>query len=87
MSEEVQKEFLSDSDRMALEMSKLKKQVATANAEKALAQNETAELAYRHVFLQICMKYGLTAADTLHEDGSFVRGGAVVKEEKASEDV
>lgn len=69
-------ERLQEVDRMALELAKANRKTALANAEKALAQNETAELAYKYVILQICMKYGLTEVDLLNEDGSFVRGGA-----------
>ncbi len=70
------KESLVEVDRLALELAKANRKTALANAEKALAQNETAELAYKYVVLQICMKYGLTEADLLNEDGSIVRGGA-----------
>jgi hypothetical protein len=76
VSNQLQTERLQEVDRMALELAKANRKTALANAEKALAQNETAELAYKYVVLQICMKYGLTDADLLNEDGSFVRGGA-----------
>jgi len=76
---ELKKESLADQDRMALELAKANRKTALAVAEKALAQNETAELAYKYVVLQICMKYGLTEADVLNEDGTFVRGGAAAQ--------
>jgi hypothetical protein len=62
---------------MALELAKANRKVALAQAEKALAQNETAELGYKYVVLQLYMKYGLTEADAISEAGVVVRGGAI----------
>jgi hypothetical protein len=62
---------------MALELAKANRKVALAQAEKALAQNETAELGYKYVVLQLYMKYGLTELDAINENGLVVRGGAV----------
>jgi hypothetical protein len=70
-------ERLSEVDRMALELAKANRKVALAQAEKALAQNETAELGYKYVVLQLYMKYGLTELDAINENGLVVRGGAV----------
>lgn len=70
-------ERLSEVDRMALELAKANRKVALAQAEKALAQNETAELGYKYVVLQLYMKYGLTEADAINENGLVVRGGAL----------
>lgn len=73
-------EKLEEVDRLALELSKANRKTALAQAEKALAQNETAELAYKYVVLQLYMKYGLTQADTINEaTGEITRGGAVAK--------
>jgi len=44
-----------------------------------LAKNETAELAYKYVILQLYMKYGLTSADAISENGDIVKGGAVTQ--------
>lgn len=77
MSEQEKTEKLSDLDRMALELSKQQRQTALAEARTALAQNEKAELAYKYVVLQLYMKYGLTEADVISEDGAIVRGGAL----------
>ena len=66
---------LQEVDRLALELSKANRRTAVAQAEKALAQNETAELAYKYVVLQIYMKYGLTENDAIKEDGSILPGG------------
>lgn len=80
MSEQ-EKIKLDDVDRMALEVAKANKKTALANAEKALAQNETAELAYKYIVLQIYMKYGLTDKDAISEMGDILKGGAVVKDQ------
>lgn len=68
---------LSDVDRMALELSKSKRQTALAEAKTALAQNENAELSYKYIVLQLYMRYGLTEADAINENGDIIRGGAV----------
>jgi hypothetical protein len=70
---------LQEIDRMALELAKANRKVTLANAEKALAQNETSELAYKYVVLQLYMKYGLTEVDAISEAGEILRGGAVQK--------
>jgi oligoendopeptidase F len=70
---------LSEVDRMTLELAKSRRHVALAQAEKALAQNETAELAYKYTVIQLYMKYGLTEADAIDDNGKFLRGGAVQK--------
>ena len=70
------KETLSEMDRLALELAKSRKQTAQATAEKALAQHETSDLAYKYVVLQLYMKYGLTEVDALNESGEILRGGA-----------
>lgn len=72
----LQKERLQETDRLALELAKANRKTALANAEKAIAQNETAELAYKYVVLQLYMKYGLTEQDAISEQGEVLRGGA-----------
>jgi len=67
---------LSEVDRLALELAKSKKHVSLAEAKTALANNEKSDLEYKYVVLQIYMKYGLTAADALNENGDIVYGGA-----------
>lgn len=67
---------LADVDRMALELAKSNRKTALAQAEKALAQNETAELAYKYIVLQLYMKYGLTESDAISENGEIIKGGA-----------
>lgn len=68
---------IDELDRMALELAKSRRQTALAEAKTALAQNETAEMAYKYVVLQIYMKYGLTEADALNENGEIIKNGAV----------
>lgn len=69
-------ERISEEDRLTLELAKSNRKVALANAEKALAQNESSEVNYRYVVLQIFMKYGMNPnADLLKEDGTVLRGG------------
>jgi hypothetical protein len=70
---------LTDADRLALELGKANKKTAIAIAEKAIAQNETAELAYKYTVLQIYMKYGLSESDAISETGEILKGGAVPK--------
>lgn len=79
MNEEQDKvtpEKLQDADRNALELAKMHKQMASLNAEKALAQNQTAEINYKYVVLQLYMKYGLTQDDSIDEQGNIIKGGA-----------
>jgi hypothetical protein len=77
-------EKISEEDRLNLELAKANRKVALANAEKALAQNESSETNYRYIVLQIFMKYGMNpGADLLHEDGTVKRGG--VQEQQAAQ--
>lgn len=70
---------LSDVDRLALELAKSRRQIALAQSEKALAQQETAEISYRYTVLQVYMKYGLTEKDAIDEMGNIIIDGAEVK--------
>lgn len=67
---------LDEVDRLALELAKQKRLLALSQAEKALVVNEKADLEYKYVVLQLYMKYGLTSADALSEDGTILKGGA-----------
>lgn len=69
-------ERLQEVDRLALELAKSRRQTALAEAKTALANNETAELSYKYVVLQIYMKYGLNEKDAISEAGEVLRGGA-----------
>jgi hypothetical protein len=70
-------EKMHEQDRMLLEVAKSRKETAMAQAREAAAKNETAELTYKYIVLQLYMKYGLTAADAISENGDIVRGGAI----------
>lgn len=70
-------EKMAETDRLALELAKTKRQVALAEAKTALANNDNAELQYKYVVLQLYMKYGLTEVDAITETGEIHRGGAV----------
>lgn len=70
-------EKMSSEDRLTLELAKSRRETAVALAKEALAKNETAEINYKYVVLQLYMKYGLTQADAISEStGDIVRGGA-----------
>lgn len=68
---------LAEVDRLALDLAKERRQTALAEAKTALAKNENAELAFKYVVLQIYMKYGLTEADAISEQGDILKNGAV----------
>lgn len=72
MTEETQKTTIDEVDKLALELAKARRQIALAGAEKAIAQQETAEIGYRYVVLQIYMKYGLTGKDAIDENGVII---------------
>jgi hypothetical protein len=74
-------EKLSDIDRMAIELAKTNRKLALCQAEKALAQHETAEVSYKYVVLQVYMKYGLSESDAIDENGNILRGGAVAQQQ------
>jgi len=71
-----QVEKLQEQDRLTLELAKMNKKMATLAAEKAIAQNETAEMQYKYVVLQLYMRYGLTAQDGIDENGNIIRGSS-----------
>ena len=73
---EPEKRRIEDVDKMALELARSRKQLALSQAEKAAAQQESAELAYRYVVLQIFVKYGLSNDDNIDEAGNIIIGGA-----------
>lgn len=68
MEEKVKEEFISEEDRLKLEIAKVKKHNAILNAQKAMAQNETAELAFKYTVLQLYMKYGLGPNDVIDDN-------------------
>ena len=81
----VQNEKLSDADKLVLELAKQRKLTALAEAKLAMAQNDNAELVYKHVVLQLYMKYKLDSNDAISENGDIVRGGAAAMTDNASQ--
>lgn len=69
-------ERMDETDRLSLELAKQQRLVANAEAKAALANTEKTELAYKYFILQVYMKYNLTAADAIKENGEIIRGGA-----------
>lgn len=68
-------EMLSQADFSALEIAKLNRKVALKEAEKALAQNESADMSFKYVILQLYMKYKLdVTGDAISDDGKIMRG-------------
>jgi len=67
-------ESLSEADKHVLEVASLNMKLARSNAEKAIAENNSADVSYRYVVLQLYMKYGLTSTDALDEKGVIHRG-------------
>lgn len=66
-------ESLLQEDKQVLEIAKLQKKLAEKEAQKALAENNSADLQYRYLILQLYMKYGMTALDALDEQGNIHR--------------
>lgn len=88
MTNEVHTEITSkitniiETDRLLLELAKSRRQIALAQAEKAMAQQESAEISYRYIVLQLYMKYGLSESDAIDESGKILYGGATPQENK-----
>ncbi len=72
--EDKDKETVSDQDKNALQLAKMRLKIAEANAEKALAQTECAEVSYRYLLLQVYFKYKIDPkVDALDEEGNIIR--------------
>jgi hypothetical protein len=67
-------ETISNEDRAVLEMAKMNRKLAFSEAQKALAQNESAEMAHRYALLQLYMKHSLNPdKDLIDEQGNIHR--------------
>jgi hypothetical protein len=75
-TEQSQVEKISEIDRLSLDLSKTKRELALADAKTAVSNSEKAELAYRYFILKLYMKYHLTESDAITEGGDIIRGGA-----------
>tara|TARA_B110000503_G_C7071610_1_gene381111 strand:+ start:469 stop:699 length:231 start_codon:yes stop_codon:yes gene_type:complete len=69
----IETEKLSDADKNNLDIAIMNKKLALANAEKAIAQHENAELSYKYYVIQLYMKYGLKSSDSITESGEITR--------------
>ena len=68
---------ISEVDRLNLELSKAQKKIVTMQAEKAIVQNELADMIYRYNVLKLYMKYKLSEDDAIDESGTIILGGAL----------
>lgn len=66
---------LSAEDVNALNSSIMNRKISLVQAEKALAQNELAEMTYKYFIVQLYLKYGLKPTDNITESGLIVREG------------
>lgn len=66
-------EKITDMDKATLDATKMKRELALANARASVAQSETAELAYNNTILQLAIKYKLIDGDIINEDGAIQR--------------
>lgn len=67
-------EVISANDKGVLAFAGMRRQLARADAETALAKNEAAETAFTNTMLQLYLKYGLSPEkDTMDEQGNITR--------------
>ena len=69
-------ERLTEADMMELDRANTQKRLALANAEKALAENNLAELGYKYTVLALYMKHGMKPTDSFDEKGVIHRNAA-----------
>ena len=67
---------IDDADRLKIDQAKTEKKLALANAEKAIAQNDLADMKYRNVVLELYVRYGLGVTDAINEDGTIIKNGS-----------
>lgn len=63
---------LSDLDKMHINLSNMNRKLVAANAEKALLQNENAELSHKLLMAELYLKYGRSPSDKINENGDFI---------------
>ncbi len=66
-------ESLSVEDKHHLEVAKVRRQLVLSQAEKALAQNEAADVSFKYLILQLHVKYHITDVDGLDDNGNIFR--------------
>jgi len=66
-------ERMPDSDLLALERANTKRQLSLSDAKNSTLAAEAADMAYKNLVLQLFLKHGLTAEDTITVDGTINR--------------
>ena len=73
----VVQEKLSAEDINLLQVSRLNRQVAQLTAEKAIADNNTADILYKYTILQLYVRNNLSSSDAIDEQGNIHRNANV----------
>lgn len=63
---------LSEVDKSKLSLSIMNRKLALANAQRVLAEQENAELAYKYLVVQLYMKYGLSKDHVITDNGEIL---------------
>jgi len=66
-------ESITDSEKINLEVLRLKQATALAEAEKAIAVHEKTKLEYDYFVLKIFMNHNMSMSDSIQQDGVIVR--------------
>ncbi len=69
----VSKEMLGADDYAAFTLSRARKELALAHAEKAVVQHELAEMSHENLALRLAVRYGLTDGDKITDKGEIMR--------------
>lgn len=67
------KEQLRADDKAALDLSKMRRELAQANLRTAAAQADATELAHSNLILRFGIQYGLKDGDEIGDDGTITR--------------
>lgn len=70
-------ECITEGDKAALDVARMKQEVALANAKAALAQSEVAKVSYDNIILQLAVKYKMSHGDKIEENGQITRTSSV----------
>lgn len=73
MSEEKEFSRISEADRNTLGLLIVKKELAYANVETAIAKQENIELSYKYFINQLYIKYNLNPKDQLTHNGDIIK--------------
>lgn len=63
---------LSEIDKSKIALSIMNRKLALANAQRVLAEQENAELAYKYLVVQLYMKYGLSKEHVITDNGEIL---------------